>query len=475
MNVSEINISTTNRSQDIMTNHTLDELNQLQLIKHLPVLIFYMFLMVIGIVGNLLVLIIYKLRMKRSSARVYILSLALADLSVCIVGIPYHGLDLTRLLNYTFTNVCKVLSFLIGACTLSSVFILLVVGLDRYLKVCRPLKKQIVDFGNRKACVMAAIVAVIIAIPNGVLYGQSKVVKVITEPPGVACFIDDYYIDSTLAIGYFGFNVVVFILSVIFLIIIYGFICGQIYEHDKVSCEISLKATKTVCFCFTFDAEENVDEIEEDNDKEDEIDMSNLLLTSNEMKPGATSSENQIPETLDNKATELQSATESGASIKNKPSFKHSEPTALRASNRGLIRDPNMSMTRHRKSPSKNEAKYTKKITLMMFTITIVFIASYLPFIVISIVHATDVTFWAQLSDDSTVFIDFLLRFYLVNNVANPIIYSFWDKKFRREIVRLIRSIICCFTKTREKDGKHVSSVNNSSSSSSRFTEHTIK
>lgn len=466
----QTNKSTESFRHELMTNQTLDELNQLQLMKHLPVLVFYMVILIIGIIGNLLVLIIYKLKLKRSGARVYIISLALADLAVCLVGVPYHGLDLTMLMNYTFTNVCKVLSCLIGACTLSSVFILLVVGLDRYLKICRPLKRQIVDFGNRKACVIAAIIAIIIAIPNGFLYGQSRVVKTISEPRGVACFIDDYFLDSMLPVIYLAFNLIVFIVSVLFLIIIYGFICRQIYQHDKAECEISLKVSKTVCFCFTFDVEENIDEIDDEDDKDD-MEMSNLLTPYNEVEHSIVLRENQTHESLEHKNNDQPSTPEKYVSAKHKLPGKTNEKSVVR---KCITNKLSNTMIRHSKSTSKKEAKYTKKITLMMFTITVVFVISYLPFIVISIVHATDDMFWILLSDESAVFVDFLLRFYLVNNAANPIIYSFWDRKFRKEVIRLTRSLICCFSKTSGSNDKQVSSVNNASTWSTKCTEHTI-
>ena len=59
-------------------------------------------LTLVGIIGNLIVLLDYCLRYKRSPARVYILFLASIDLSMCIFGLPYHIIDLTN--PYTYTN-----------------------------------------------------------------------------------------------------------------------------------------------------------------------------------------------------------------------------------------------------------------------------------------------------------------------------------------------------------------------------------
>lgn len=379
---------------------TIEELDRAERLKHIPLVVVLVTLMLVGIFGNLLVLVIYKTKFKRSSARCYILSLALTDLCVCLVGIPYHVIDLTLILTYTNTTLCRLLSFLIGSCTLSSVFILLVVGLDRFFKVCRPLKRQIIDFGDRKACLIAVIIAVVISIPNGIIYGHSTVVTGEQNLTGVECFIDDEYQASGLAVSYLGFNMLVFVLAVIYLIVIYGFICRKIYQHNK---EITLTKTKKICFCCSV---ENQDE----DDAEDENAASNV---------------NTIKNGPDGKPLEVKKK----APIC-KPEKKAAKPTST--------------MIRHTKPGSKAEEKHTRKITLMMMTITVVFIIAYLPFIIISILDSVDDDFWKTLTYTESLLTDLLLRLYLINNVANPIIYSFWDNRFRREASILLKKMICC-------------------------------
>ena len=96
------------------------------------------FLMIVGLIGNAFVLYIYKIKFKRSSARtyMYIFCLALLDFLVCCVGLPYHALDLKHLITYHHTTVSQALSYLSGAVNLGSVFVLMVVAVDRFLKVC---------------------------------------------------------------------------------------------------------------------------------------------------------------------------------------------------------------------------------------------------------------------------------------------------------------------------------------------------
>lgn len=374
---------------------TIEELDRAERLKHIPLVVVLVIMMVVGILGNLLVLVIYKTKFKRSSARCYILSLALIDLCVCLVGIPYHVIDLTLILTYTNTNLCRTLSFLIGACTLGSVFILLVVGLDRFLKVCRPLKKQIIDFGDRKACLIAVMIAVVISIPNGIIYGHSTVVTGVQNLTGVECFIDDEYQASGLAVSYLGFNMLVFVLAVVYLIVIYGFICRKIYRHNN---EITLTKTKKICFCCSVE--------QQDGDGGDDAEDVNTIKNGPDGKQ------------LKKKAPI------------NKPERKAAKLTST--------------MIRHTKPGSKADEKNTRKITLMMMTITVVFIIAYLPFIIISIMDSMDDEFWKTLTDTESLLVDLLLRLYLINNVANPIIYSFWDNRFRREASLLLKNMLCC-------------------------------
>ncbi|XP_045182210.2 cholecystokinin receptor type A-like [Mercenaria mercenaria] len=439
------------------TNLTLEELDEEERSKHFPLTVLLVIIMVIGIVGNTLVLIIYKRKFTRSSARSYILSLAIADLSVCLVGIPYHVLDLTLILTYTHINLCKVLSFFIGACTLSSVFILLVVGLDRYFKVCRPLKRQIRDFGDRKACVLATFVAVVISIPNGIIYGQSAVQTPVNNLTGVECFIADEYHGSDLAVGYLGFNLLVFVISVLFLIIIYGFICRKIYQQDKMSGEIMLKKTKTVCLCCTVENQE-----EEDGDGEVTGAMNNEVAEDVRVTDDGTDSEFQSVniETEETEKKHLNSKLTNVKSSKVNPDRKAAVKTSC-------------AMIRHKRPGSKAGEKNTMKITLMMMTITIVFVISYLPFIVISIIDSIDETLWFDMPVAESLLLDLMLRLYLINNVANPVIYSFWDKRFRKEIKRLLRKVACCFKNDEVSEDQSYTKSRSGMSTSCAYTKNT--
>lgn len=50
---------------------------------------------------------------------------------------------------------------------------------------------------------------------------------------------------------------------------------------------------------------------------------------------------------------------------------------------------------------------------------------------------------WKELTLNKSALYDLLLRLFMLNNVANPLIYSVWDSRFRRLVIRLVRKIAC--------------------------------
>lgn len=83
-----------NRNESLDTNALLVKLNNKAALLFLPVTLFMAFLMVIGIVGNVIVFIVYLKRQRKSTPDLYIFNLAILDLLTCTFGIPMEITDL---------------------------------------------------------------------------------------------------------------------------------------------------------------------------------------------------------------------------------------------------------------------------------------------------------------------------------------------------------------------------------------------
>ncbi|CAG2189884.1 unnamed protein product [Mytilus edulis] len=145
-------------STDVIRTSNLDEENVNHLLKIentfeaealTPITVYLILLMITGVVGNTIVLYIYKFRFKRSTPRIFILSLAAFDLITCLLGMPYHILDMLYPYLFVWDTVCKVLSFALTFTILASIFILDLIAIDRYRKICRPFKNQLSGIGSK--------------------------------------------------------------------------------------------------------------------------------------------------------------------------------------------------------------------------------------------------------------------------------------------------------------------------------------
>lgn len=84
------------------------------------------------------------------------------------------------------------------------------------------------------------------------------------------------------------------------------------------------------------------------------------------------------------------------------------------------------------------------KISILFMCITLVFILTFTPRLVIMISEATNKGYWSGLTDNQIRASLFFYRFYIVNNIVNPFLYAAFDSRFKQEI----KKRLSCFKKT---------------------------
>lgn len=138
----------------------------------IPIFITCSIIMIVGIVGNSLVVHVYWCKMRSSAKRTFILSLALLDLTVCVIVIPFEMYDLRNQVLFYNDGLCKIMRFLEYSAVLSAGFVLVSISFERYFFLCRAFR----EFSPRKAkviCFICAVVAMIVAGPSS-LFASSK-------------------------------------------------------------------------------------------------------------------------------------------------------------------------------------------------------------------------------------------------------------------------------------------------------------
>lgn len=94
-------------------------------------------------------------------------------------------------------------------------------------------------------------------------------------------------------------------------------------------------------------------------------------------------------------------------------------------------------VTEERVTGVGNTSKFNNRKTKVLFLITFIFIVAYLPFVSLGVVLTLRKKFRENLSDAEEALYRIAMRFPLINNVANPVVYGFYYQAFKRHLTVL--------------------------------------
>ena len=221
------------------------------LIYPLIIITVYIFL---GMLGNSIVLYIFSVKWKRNKTSVFIITLAVLDIINCSVNMPIEIAVLSKPISFDYDIFCKFARCLSYITTASYSFLLVAVAFDRYLMVCRPLKRMTLGKQYaKKTCIGAVLLGLLTQWPSAIIYGtfilKVPIPQLNTTLPttnvfvlGKTCLVTNYYYyeNPTLTYGFQGFLFVGHVLIFSALTITYIIIGKKLYissHTDIVSTE----------------------------------------------------------------------------------------------------------------------------------------------------------------------------------------------------------------------------------------------
>lgn len=112
-------------------------------IVSLLVPVLFGFIVIIGLIGNaLVVLVVARNASMRSTTNLLILNLALSDLMFIVFCVPFTACDYA-LAYWPFGDLwCRMVQYLILVCACASVYTLVLMSLDRFLAVVHPVRSM---------------------------------------------------------------------------------------------------------------------------------------------------------------------------------------------------------------------------------------------------------------------------------------------------------------------------------------------
>ncbi|KAL3891693.1 hypothetical protein ACJMK2_003943 [Sinanodonta woodiana] len=400
-------------------DQTLEEINDAIAKTHTGGAILVGILMLIGFVGNLHVILIYSLRKKRSNHRIFILCLGVLDMVTCSIGMPFILVDLRYPLMFYAVTACKILRFLNYFMCASSAFVLLVIATERYRKICNPHGKQMTEIMAKVSCAVAMTVGLAISWPAYILYGYSTQHTDVSIVTGVRCWIEDRFKNTQYQV-YFNLLLMFLVFGVFtVLCVLYAMIGAQILRHKTVkSSTYYSKPQQISTTSSSKDSSGCVESAQESTDDTLEVSARDAIVHA------TSNSETKVCfGDLPSESKESNSRICGGKgdnSITSDYDIGRKENTSLR-----------------------RKEKKTRRITFILFMITLVFFGSFTPHLILQIVDFMKKDFVASLSPAGLYLYNTFTWTFFINNMVNPIIYGLCDKTFRQELLSFYGRLKC--------------------------------
>lgn len=494
-NIKELKLEMYTDARVVYTYHendtiTVEELNEKLVALHIPALVFVAVSMVIGTIGNLLVVIIYKRNYRRSNHRYFILFLASIDLLACTTGLPFLIASLRLPYMMTSAIACKVLRYLHYLTNNSSGLLLVVISVERYRKICRPFKVQWSPRQILYLCIATVLVSAIIAIPSPIFFGKSKIDTGIANITGYQCYIDEKYKGTNMMEAYNEVLMSESVVCIFLFIVLYIFIIRKVKQSDQfINAMRSMRSLKIKSYhrADVHDNSHSTDALDDGSgtssggknntsqrnsktSQEDgqtlrkESSASTSMTTLCSIQPVNKELINEITEIEKNKnacspqglagnGTMTLPATVNLSQLRNGEGRQTDDKTAKKSrslpSTRRQVIDrlvfrSNASTTSEVSLKPGHSSKATIRVTVMLFTVSLVFAAAFLPHLALMVVTSRKKDFLNNLSATEVMLYQLFLRIFIINNIANPIIYLFCDKKFRQGCYELLYVSKCC-------------------------------
>ncbi|XP_046375962.2 cholecystokinin receptor-like [Haliotis rufescens] len=409
---SSLNIS------DEEKNRYLSHLDDSMFPLRIPAVVYLGILMVLGIFGNILVLIVYLKKFKPSPTRVFVVCLAVFDLMTCVISIPGEILDMRYSHTFDYPVVCRMIRFNNTFSVVSSGFTLIAVAIDRYRKICRPLNKQITIRVARMMVGIAVSVSLVLTIPTVIVNGRKTVKTDKEEITGFECSFDDGWRGTLFPVVYIGVLFLIFFGSLSVLVVVYILIGRTVFNHRK----FKFRPAK--------DKERHSSNYTTETSFKDGTE--NGIAFRNISSPTAPCNVSNS----NNGTLGFDGSSETSCTCMNDTSAQPKTRKEDNSSN--SVR----SIRKNAAKPKEKSRPRAFKTTLMLFIITVVFIISFLPHLILMITRFIKSDFLDSLQGAGFMVYNVFLRSYVIQSAVNCIVYSFCNERFRNEWRKLLVS--CC-------------------------------
>lgn len=351
------------------------ELNWMLAADYLFVTVIIIILLISGVIGNLMVIKVYyfNIRVDPLSGRAFLPALAVMDLLACAAGSMIYLVQNLQPASFSGDALCKFYYVMAYTCTMGASIMLVIISVHRDRKVSTPFKRQFPAFLVRLSPFIAGAIGLVMTLPMIPLVGEYQYWHAFYKQHGQKCTV---LYKTTLNVYFWIYFCV--IASVFFCTcVVISFLSFRI--HRIIQKQIKFRKSSTV--------------------------RSDTSFSPNPQPSGTEESE-----------SELQS--QSSRSRDSRRSLSH-----------GTV---NGTLTQTITPRPKREKR---EYAVMFLLISIVYVATWLPTLVVNGVKVLSHGIEEQSSPAVYITLRFLNSLFTLNNVANPFIYFKFDREFRKHFL----------------------------------------
>ncbi|KAK3102030.1 hypothetical protein FSP39_008232 [Pinctada imbricata] len=357
---------------------------------YLPVIIYDLILILLGTLGNIIVIYIYKAKYKRQTSNYYIITLAIFDLLTSTVVIPIDIYDLRSHYSFFSETACKIFRYFENMSTYGSAIVLIEIAFDRYKKICHPLTPD--TFQKTKIlCITAGCLAVVLASPAVIIFGIAH--RTIPEHNfcGFDCSVSGKYKRTRIPMIFYSVLILIFIVSFTTMLFLYIRIWLAIRSRRRNSIGESYRQS--------------------DSSQRQSINGGKNIVKQRPSKAISNGSSGDDSVFLHN---------EGKGGIQASISSRRVTFTSL-------------------SSASKKAA--ISKTTKIFVAVSIAYILSYLPGVIVMSIRSILNGIETRSSSAIQIFLKLFARSHFISSAINPVIYSVLNVNFRAQCIKTFQSM----------------------------------
>ncbi|KAL3886044.1 hypothetical protein ACJMK2_026067 [Sinanodonta woodiana] len=421
-----------NLSSQYATNETLEELNLRYAEALVPVTIFLVLLAVTGLIGNILVLFVFSRskEYRKDKFRIFVISHCVIDLIECVSLIPAEVLKHQNYFAFENTAACKTKCFFNVFASSAASFMLILINIDRFRRICQPLKNQ-VGYGLAiKLSTGVCFISILLALPSVALCGIQENLMLNTQGGLIkvyVCSYEEIYKHNAWRKAYKIALLTLTFIMLVLCIIVYILIGKEIMTVFRRNCHPRFTRLNSAIPDERRLNSANPDERGLNYANPDERRLNSAI-------PDERILNSAIPDESAPKLCVLSDVSDSRdqvmeVSLKNKESNNLSDvmqPDCMSRATRTVTLDSRIAHISKRHVSNYPISSYRK--TLIWFIVTVIFVLTHILYCALAL--KIDAIF--TMSPNEFAVYSFFFRIYFVNSMTNPIVYACLFKRFRK-------------------------------------------